>query len=454
MSTQPLARSERPQRSESVVWDIERGSCAGEGTPEYRNIEAPDARVPGSHTPTKCGTVILDTTTRWNFGALDDALLKHDNAAAQDEADSQAVRSSVSLCPSQSASQAGQRALPVTVEAPSLVRLTRSKYFNGGPAKLRQHVANSELDPPGNFLLTVDDGQLVSTPWRRDTEARVGSLVRSNNSAHSQEVGQRIDDSGRTMYSWSSGNFVSARMLPRLPYHDSWDDELSDGAYVSLLADYSAQLKPSQDFVADERDALKQQSVYTAYDYASEFEGDAVLDVSLDSYAPVVSEEMELGLSVYNGYGCDTVDEDDIYLNDTDDVLRIHPASVEEDIDIAEDYAWNYNPERADGITYETPGDVLVEVGDILLDSELEAISTVVSETSVTAAGHFRLDCAPQFSEGPTLLLRSGRVSINLESDGVRGCGMAQEAAKYPTVSKVEEDVAKGLRGHWLPQRL
>ena len=77
--------------------------------------------------------------------------------------------------------------------------------------------------------------------------------------------------------------------------------------------------------------------------------------------------------------------------------------------------------------------------GSVILQTDLVEHAEVEDEHS--ASSDPGLDSLPRFSEGRALLLGVGKV----ECSGVHGV--------HSGVSKVEQDVARRLKGHWLPQR-
>ena len=83
-------------------------------------------------------------------------------------------------------------------------------------------------------------------------------------------------------------------------------------------------------------------------------------------------------------------------------------------------------------------GGPVISQTDLVEHAEVEDAEV---EDEHSASSDPGLESLPRFSEGRALLLGVGEV----ECSGVRGV--------HSGVSKVEQDVAKRLKGHWLPQR-
>lgn len=430
-ATETPARG-RGRRPESIVWDIERDDMP-------QSPGGDDARE--SVAPTRNGTLILDTSMKWSFAprAEQDALPTSNQPDIGDivgHAQEQAENSDrSSLCPSHSASQAGRHA-PSKPE-PSTAAVVRSKYFSGD--SLLQDVAEapvSLLSVPQDLVPTFDDHgytppQSLYAETQQEYSPATEPVLPFPGEPVSREHAEAFvtDDDP-----WGSGNFVSASMLPRHPeLDDSW---ASEAAFDSVYDDLSGIFTP----------ITAQASAHPAYDDDAESSfGDAsfITPFPYWSHEGVVEPEMPL-------YEMDEV-YSSMMLVDDEPCYDLGGELVE----TAGDYTWE--PDASYAPQSSTEG--AAEEDDVYTDLELaQPVSEdpPAMEPDGAWADFSRRSppAEPSFSE-ELALLRSRARSAGMESVvwAPRGA-MAEEVGRYPTVSRVEEDVAKALRNHWLPQRL
>ena len=211
------------------------------------------------------------------------------------------------------------------------------------------------------------------------------------------------------------------------------DDELSEAAFGSVYG---------EDVYEYDQEALEPETVtgeemYAAEDYVRYY-GDSEERMDYDQtlrYTEVfesgpppcedsgayVGARMPPG-EVYTGY-MPLVQDD--YADENIEMVEDIPWSSDARLDHEEDAAEVY----ANVLEADPP--VSEEAGSTMDSGEISLLSAAPAS----------------FSEKRLTLLR-GRVETGW-------AGIAQEnVVRYPTVSSVEDDVAKGLRNHWLPQRL
>ena len=79
---------------------------------------------------------------------------------------------------------------------------------------------------------------------------------------------------------------------------------------------------------------------------------------------------------------------------------------------------------------------------------ETSSIGGIEADAEEHAVAPMEMQC---FSQGRALLLGIANDTLDCEDDHLEAATLTQN---YRSLTKMEEDVAKRLKGHWLPQRL
>ncbi|EKM59650.1 uncharacterized protein PHACADRAFT_170238 [Phanerochaete carnosa HHB-10118-sp] len=498
-------------RAESPVWDIERASYLLDDSRDAVS-DTQVSKVTPSNAPTKNDTVILDIGARWNSqnssyqstsqkqapqNVPDDPMRYNNNLNA--------TKSCVSLCPSQSASQ---RAGPHSTEVIPAPGLTRSKYF-GAISALREPDSLVVRADTGDWNLTSDNN-LCTAPAPRNVASvlhhvpplaiaaddSVDSLenedptalpVPQDQSPSRHRPVSPVDICGAQFSSpalsyltldYEPANDTGAlepalrgRPDPGSVYRQQRDGFtyasrpiLDEDEWVEYYSD--AMYDPDYDHRAVSRVDIPAEDSYCVYDTVSDFP-------NVREDAPDYSLDMEQLSSIVVEFGPPPYEDipqldsgssllgDQVRAFDADMDLRRHPEFLEEDHEIGEDFAWDpagaldsellagafHDNEEMDGAPPAS--------GDFICREESPSPSSSTAESLANPDTAVTCSRFPS-SSAAHLLLRSG---VGVESvvgwAPSVGRAMTQQAeTMFPTVSKVEEDVAKGLRDHWLPQRL
>lgn len=481
-----LAASESPadeEQRESVVWVVEGGATSD----QVEDAET-GPRVASSYVPQNPATLVLDTRTRWNLDIPQPD--GHDPATGvSGEPDEASKVSYASLCPSQSASQVGRR-ISLGLEA-SKPAPTASKYFKGadlnvviapqsdsseteGPAVRKPlpgtsspppltHISSDHLDTgePGDLALATTVGQYEkSIPDEQNLASPTSSELHQ---FHPRSLLEGL------------GNFVPASLLPRYP---SSEDSMAE--FEKLLGDspgrrdlasaafrghlLTADSEQLEDFMDDE---IPQQafSVHYEDDDGAESLAQDVQSSELMYYMTLDNahaaqlydrpeEHFAHGAETYwtdedAEYGPPLYDDAEAYQDPSPSRAYVEdpffPAdeAAEEDVEMNEGISWDPDAgfDTGEDARYDAPGEIYTVTEQVPPPS---ADASYVEPTESSSS-----DVLPEERSfgGASALL--GRGLESRWADVVRA-----EVTRYPTVSKAEEDVAKGLRNHWLPQRL
>lgn len=465
-----------------------------------------------SNAPTKNGTVILDTATRWHVVTTAAQLGPKNEVMTHEDIDGK--KSSVSLCPSQSVSQLGRPRLPEQISAPAP---TRSKYFvmesvDQGQPTMPTASTPQELDlSSGNHLVMspIAARELNRTSQDNTSAASVLAVDYSDFQEHdsplahaaSQALPMPVDHQLRPAatatrsYANSSSpaltyltldleladghpqpatredlavgrhrlpeDFVPASRLPQHLYEDFWVNDYSEAAYGSV---YDGDASVLGDAPSGELDYF--------HDYALDVPGEYE-DVLDHSFTPDWAGDADLGPPLYSDalqpYSTPLLG-DEIYAVEPGLDFGHHDGYVNEDADMRDDAAWDpegiYDVEIPLDAVFEISENVYNEMHDDVPPASDGLLSTADSEpeTSLSAAASSP-DIFPS-SSAAHLLSRNGATLADAENmvsnewatsarlTRLAGAQTYVAEEMFPTVSKVEEDVARGLRGHWLPQRL
>lgn len=491
-----------------MVWDIEEDV----DTEQVQDQESL-SRGLASSIPTHNGTLILDTSTKWDLGRPEGeerSVLKNPSyATVAEDNDSRSRMSCASLCPSHSASQVGRRIALGSQDPEPLP--TRSKYFGRKASRPDKpdKAGSSETEvtaavedrarilladrmitpspPPithtssertderqladrgdrnsaqsGFDAEDVDDSECLTLPAQlpreepgksvntglrtmlehrapqpysgfRDFRPLIPASALPRHCSSDDEMAdleELLNDSGTRQSlisagSRASGDFLSTNRPPRHTFEEPVDDNISEAAFGSAYDDDTqeyAQGAPIFRVMDDE--GLEE---YAVQDYAQYYdESEERMEIALDSHW--TTEDAELGPPLYDNAETHADLREPLGEIYADDMVLLPDNYADGDV------LWDSDADF-------TPMD---ETAAEIYAEEFPPASEMMESTETSLSG--AASNTETFCEGLALLRRRMEV---------RWTDMTQEeTVRYPTVSKVEEDVAKGLRNHWLPQRL
>ncbi|GJE84686.1 hypothetical protein PsYK624_007620 [Phanerochaete sordida] len=481
-------QTSRP-RARSPVWDIEKSSCVLDGAHEAAS-DAETSNIAPSKAPTKNGTVLLDVAATWNLQGLPHRPVtltspqdtQGDTTRQENSADQ--ARSFLSLCPSQSASQL-PGAQPPAVSIPGL---TQSKYFGTPslpePARLASPVRpQSQTSSVDNHSQSIRRHETLTTP-----------TISSADPLENEELGATLSSRPLSMPGQSYAlSFSGSRYSsPALSYL-TLDQELPgvDQAGEVMFAEDSDPLPrhlhpgfvPASRLLLDDETSAERYSddVHDLGDLdayrgspldvlvASDYLYDAISELAEDYAETPLDEEdfdMELGPPLY---------EDALQLFSDHHLSGEHFYAFTEEVDTGRRLEFRGDeagmdddlPLEAEMLRERPPTGMLYDDEEFHddMDETLHASDATLPEPSSPplSAVDSSTDVVPTdsafFPSGATArLLLHGATSASANSEigwaPIASSAIAhQTRMEFPTVSKVEEDVAKGLKGHWLPQR-
>lgn len=477
----------RKQKTASIIWDI----------------ELPD-HVPGSDSEvTKSNTMVVNARRHdWDTSQV----VHHSKTPTQpQQSDDLAgppaggTLSVLSLRPSQSASQI------VTEEPQKPDKIGFSKYFAIQRNDQDANVSRGRQPTEEIQTLVSQSQDLPPTLQKNDpppeSEHRTGDMV-----AELQSVLVEVEPatsrhsrppSRESLCSLDRELQSTAGLYPHLSCHSSDGDSQQPTFCRAYEGSARSLLVVSEPLDGVYRDNLTPQYLPT---------GELELDIIMDP--PLAANEDELFYDPFfisdgldHEEGClDDVDEDmdqahldlDLLRDDpTEDGLYCADESYCIDIDSLEDISPDaisqsfWQPSDADNLEshaymlheLEEDSGLMMQDSDSMVEAYTEgcldetthfsdtlsigtkfaaadyeystsSIDGIEADTEEHAAAPMEMQC---FSQGRALLLGIANDTLDCEDDHREAATLDR---KYRSLSKIEEDVAKRMKGHWLPQRL
>lgn len=486
VSTDKTSLTPRPK---SPIWDIETSSHLSDPA-----LEVQDSHISPSDAPTKNGTVVVNTTDRWNLQSVP-LLSINKTEDAGEYADDRShgpdvARSFLSLCPSQSASQlVASRA----VHATQARTLDRSRYFKTSSAP-QERTSSLSIDRPQELTADAQDSlepvDLVAEPGRANlttcpsvghedcsgsesnsispvpegatTSRRYSGARKATRGAPSSSpilsyltLDLELDDLGippikavDTVPHQAQGSFIPAS---RLPLGDkTWLENCLDFADISA---HLSHRNTNTDIVSEGLDRTYGDATSFGHGYEDSLNGllnEGLQDPDLDSRSRVQLREF-----------WDTISTGQVCVFDLADACSgsSHYTTISnEDPEPDERFVWEQDIQDPESIEIVNEADDFSAPGPIAF--EMESSSPPLSTIESAAEFAIEASCPPFPSLSATHLSSSGSV-VPADMGNFEGwifnTGRAITQApelQFSTVAKVEEDVARGLRDHWLPQRL
>lgn len=410
------------------MWDIESQGASDKNHSKDDPTPQPASHVSGAALPQNEGTLVLNTmATTWN--AVGSSTVPGRSSVGELEEPSNCVQEEYceqldtirrtsspahsSLCPSQSASQVMKRALGPG--NPNL--LCRSKYFKD-QLQLHTEAAGSVFDYGVASDANEEAGSCHDdlTMYRGAMSTQAGGCLLAH---QEHNLGSEYGDGG------SVGSFSP---VPDVPAH----------AHSLYDIDSLCEPWPSAGWIYNE-------PVHREACDMTDLSGLA----AFPALQPTTGMTLDSGadLNYFSTPGLDSVPDFD---------CDLAPAEVTHDGFFVPAF-WETHPPASSYLDHPVPGGS----GGILLGFDGSSGSALPSDVFLEDQAQdefidhaYPAESLDSFSRGRALLDAVAAGDPSTTSSEASEPRVVFGSLKVPTMSQVEEDVAKNLRGHWLPQRL